>query len=704
MCRFPLVGVILAIAWLAPTAAGAAGRPAGDTIEAAILIASTPYSDIGTTAGFADDYDEACPYSGSTSPDVVYAYTPSEEVLVTVDLCGSAYDTKVYIYDSALSLVACNDDFYADLECGVMVSKLEYVHLNGGETYYLVLDGYGGSSGEYRLEISALAAVHLAFPAAGFLEGEPDLISGYVDAYNGDVGHAQWILQSAGIGELYLPPYFCESGWSASFADEDWFVVNPSWSEGIGPIMVMTESPILVEQLFDEGYVIQSMTVLPGEQGEFELYPLYWWPYLRVTAIPGTSPPNPDEVVAFHYRLQDPSRPPEYDAQLTASNDRCVGLHPVPAFHTIETIESYGFFWYEGDTGSGQFTNNYDAGTTGCLTEAADGSDVVVELFLWERPLTVRLIANGWPGVAYLVTDCGDPGGSCVAATDQEGYFTFDPPDDPLQAGYYYLIIDGYGGSSGRFEIEGSFRYPQGFVYPYGPYGGLPDNDLCDGARPLGEGSFAITQHLGIAHNDYDPGDQGCTGWGDTGMDVAYYADLVPGQVLDVTMTTDAHWDDSLYLVTDCNDPGASCVAGADADPDGSRLTYQATAAGRFYLIADSYGIEPDGFTLTGSIAAAVATPPGAEGPLALTCEPNPCNPKASFRFGLTRDQRVRLAIFDLRGRRVAQILDETIAAGRHRVEWSGRDADGRGVESGVFFARFESEEFDQTLKLILVR
>jgi len=55
------------------------GREGGETIATAIVIGSMPFTDTGNTSDNIHDYDEACTYTGSTSPDVVYAYTPAGE-------------------------------------------------------------------------------------------------------------------------------------------------------------------------------------------------------------------------------------------------------------------------------------------------------------------------------------------------------------------------------------------------------------------------------------------------------------------------------------------------------------------------------------------------------------------------------------------------------------------------------------------------
>lgn len=160
-------------------------RQGGDTIGEAFPIGSLPFTDTGTTAGYVHDYEEQCPHE-SMSPDVVYRFTPEYDVLVDVDLCGSGYDTKTYIYEGeGFHLVACNDDFYFDDLCGMYVSKIEYADLTGGATYYIVIDGYGGESGDYLLEVTETGPCNMYCPDDAVPEGEPPLADDYRDAHNG---------------------------------------------------------------------------------------------------------------------------------------------------------------------------------------------------------------------------------------------------------------------------------------------------------------------------------------------------------------------------------------------------------------------------------------------------------------------------------------------------------------------------------------
>jgi hypothetical protein len=160
-------------------------RQGGDTIEDATVIPGLPYSNTGTTAGYNNDYDEVCPYTDSTAPDVVYSFTPDSDDQIDIDLCGSSFDTKTYIFDADLNLIACNDDAYYDDDCGVFVSEIENAVLFGGNTYFIVIDGYGGDAGDYVLLVEEFEQCYVYCPDDAVPEGEPPLHDGYEDAYNG---------------------------------------------------------------------------------------------------------------------------------------------------------------------------------------------------------------------------------------------------------------------------------------------------------------------------------------------------------------------------------------------------------------------------------------------------------------------------------------------------------------------------------------
>lgn len=146
-----------------PSSAKVNGTPVsqgGDTIGDAALVFTIPFYACGTTVGYNNDYDEICPYDGSTAPDVVYTYAPSADILVDVTLCDDSvdcltdFDTKLYIYDANMALIDCNDDACASIGYPYSyVSALYGVQLFAGNVYYIIIDGYGDDAGSYALNI-----------------------------------------------------------------------------------------------------------------------------------------------------------------------------------------------------------------------------------------------------------------------------------------------------------------------------------------------------------------------------------------------------------------------------------------------------------------------------------------------------------------------------------------------------------------------
>ncbi len=122
----------------------------------ATVIAGLPYTDVSSTAGLTQDYPSiGC--SGLFGPDRIYQLTAAESSVHTISLCGSAYDTGLSLRTDgacpgATELV-CNDDF-----CGVG-SQIVSV-LTAGTTYWIIVNGWNGNSGDYTLNVSSQAAIN----------------------------------------------------------------------------------------------------------------------------------------------------------------------------------------------------------------------------------------------------------------------------------------------------------------------------------------------------------------------------------------------------------------------------------------------------------------------------------------------------------------------------------------------------------------
>jgi len=83
---------------------------------------------------------------------------------------------------------------------------------------------------------------------------------------------------------------------------------------------------------------------------------------------------------------------------------------------------------------------------------------------------------------------------------------------------------------------------------------------------------------------------------------------------------------------------------------------------------------------------------------------PNPFNPSTTISYSLPIATLVRLRIFDLLGREVATLVDETESAGYRSVVWDGTDDSGRKVTSGMYACRLEAGSFSAIQKMILTK
>ena len=116
----------------------------------ALTFASVPYTDSGTTQGRINNYSGSC--TGATGRDVIYQFTPVVTQMYRISLCGSGYDTGLYLKTGGAcpgtTEVVCNNDY-----CGAQSELL--ASLTAGTVYYIIVDGNGTAFGTYVLTVTA---------------------------------------------------------------------------------------------------------------------------------------------------------------------------------------------------------------------------------------------------------------------------------------------------------------------------------------------------------------------------------------------------------------------------------------------------------------------------------------------------------------------------------------------------------------------
>jgi hypothetical protein len=89
---------------------------------------------------------------------------------------------------------------------------------------------------------------------------------------------------------------------------------------------------------------------------------------------------------------------------------------------------------------------------------------------------------------------------------------------------------------------------------------------------------------------------------------------------------------------------------------------------------------------------------------------PNPFNPSTTIEYRLPEagpgggKTRVSLVVYDVRGARVRVLVGGEQGAGKHVVEWDGRNDAGEAVGSGVYFYRMTTAGYSDVRKMVLLK
>jgi len=197
----------------------------------------------------------------------------------------------------------------------------------------------------------------------------------------------------------------------------------------------------------------------------------------------------------------------------------------------------------------------------------------------------------------------------------------------------------------------------------------------------------------------------GQTGTASDGMSFAYDHHGMPDQLVG--------------LVTPDGDPGSSLLW-EDQDLNGRGSVYvDPLSGGRLYMVPILLGgVSNAGYpstrldyvtTILDEIGLIGTT--GVEGDFAGSANrlgqnaPNPFNPATSIRFSVAHQgAHVTLAIYDVTGRLVRELVNEPTPAGEHLARWDGRSSSGRPASSGIYFYRLSVDGWTDSRKMVLLK
>jgi flagellar hook assembly protein FlgD len=83
---------------------------------------------------------------------------------------------------------------------------------------------------------------------------------------------------------------------------------------------------------------------------------------------------------------------------------------------------------------------------------------------------------------------------------------------------------------------------------------------------------------------------------------------------------------------------------------------------------------------------------------------PNPFNPFTTLLYELSENSHVKITIYDMLGRKVKTLINETQDAGSRTVIWNATNDYGEPVSAGIYLYQIKAGEYLQTKKMVLLK
>ncbi len=151
-----------------PVAPAPAPAPANDSFVGAAALSGDSGTITGSTANATREVGEPTPLPvwGNSGSSIWYSWTATDTGMLSVSTAGSNYDTMLAVYTGSAveALTGLPNGANDDAGGGLLSSSLG-VSVTAGTTYRIVVDGYGGHSGDSTLAWSTAAAAPVAPPA-----------------------------------------------------------------------------------------------------------------------------------------------------------------------------------------------------------------------------------------------------------------------------------------------------------------------------------------------------------------------------------------------------------------------------------------------------------------------------------------------------------------------------------------------------------
>ena len=83
---------------------------------------------------------------------------------------------------------------------------------------------------------------------------------------------------------------------------------------------------------------------------------------------------------------------------------------------------------------------------------------------------------------------------------------------------------------------------------------------------------------------------------------------------------------------------------------------------------------------------------------------PNPFNPTTTISYDLPEQAQVTLGIYDILGKQIKTLVNQSQDAGNKIAVWDGTDELGRTVSAGLYIYRIKAGSYSKTMKMVLLK
>lgn len=518
----------------------------------------------GTTREAGHDYAGSCAgASGHGGPDVVYTFHLDRNsgfvAKVTRDPASTNFKPALYLRRDCLSSAATDE-----LGCGNMdgngVAIVDLPSLAEGD-YSLIVDGLGGSFGDFTLELQASAPFTndscVSPELLTFVNGVATVSSTLRHATDDGDGLCN---SSSGVDVVYMFVTSSELKFQA--------VATPDAMSAVRPNLYLRTScqdqatELACVKTSDSGTPV-SLVVNRLPAGTY-----YLWAdsYMSSSRGPFT----------MTVTLIDPTNAP--------GNDVCSGSELLPIDSTTRKVKVVG--------NTSEAANRYKGNCPTSASMAHTGPDLVYRLELdsdarLKATVTRDAASPDFKPVVYVRRDCEDVSipNELACGASNSGVSTVSVTW--LPQGVYYLFVDGQQGTSGGFTLDVETAPAL-------------KNDTCAEPEPLVFDASGIARVSADTTNATRTNDGTCNSA--SGPDLVYSFELSGTKDIEVVVTpaTGSGYRPNLYVRRDCElkNTELACVAAPREEITG--LFLPGLGQGKYYLWVDGYnGTNFGAFTMT---------------------------------------------------------------------------------------------------------